>query len=304
MISIVIPLYNKAHKIEETLNSVLAQTFQDFEIIIVDDGSTDGSAEIVAELKDSRIRIISQENAGVSAARNRGIQESKGEYVAFLDADDQWYPEYLSSINALINRHKDCDVFTVGYEFIDENGNKRPSIVRCKNLDDERCLSDRYFHIASISDAPLWTSAVVASKMALISSHGFPEGVTSGEDLITWAKLAAKYRIARLNKTLAKYYTPTTGPTGKVPCDLTSTNDAVGNELIRLSDEFPKRGITEYVSFWYKMRAVINLNRRNRIPAFKCAVKAVKYNPRNVKAWGLMALSFMPEIILNKIIHK
>ena len=90
MISVVIPLYNKEKYIKRAIESVLNQTFQKFEIIVVNDGSTDKSAEIVQNIKDPRIRLINQKNAGVSAARNRGIQEAKYEYIAFLDADDFW----------------------------------------------------------------------------------------------------------------------------------------------------------------------------------------------------------------------
>ena len=94
MISVVIPLYNKEEQIADTLQSIFAQTFQDFEIVIVDDGSTDNSVEEVEKFDDSRIRLIHQTNAGVSAARNRGIEEARGELIAFLDADDEWKPEY------------------------------------------------------------------------------------------------------------------------------------------------------------------------------------------------------------------
>ena len=93
MISIVIPLYNKEQQIGKTLESVFAQSFQDYEVVIVNDGSTDKSVEIVEGMADKRIRLINQKNSGVSAARNKGIQESRGEYIAFLDADDEWKPD-------------------------------------------------------------------------------------------------------------------------------------------------------------------------------------------------------------------
>lgn len=93
MISVIIPLYNKAHTIVNTLNTVLNQTYHDFEVVIVNDGSTDNGVEVIKQnFNDLRIRIINQKNAGVSAARNRGIQESRGKWISFLDADDEWMP--------------------------------------------------------------------------------------------------------------------------------------------------------------------------------------------------------------------
>ena len=104
MISVVIPLYNKEKQIAETLQSVLLQSFRNFEIVIVNDGSTDGSVAAAEAVQDARIRIIQQENAGVSAARNRGIAAAKYELIAFLDADDRWKPEYLRLVFLAVRR--------------------------------------------------------------------------------------------------------------------------------------------------------------------------------------------------------
>lgn len=90
MISVIVPLYNKEHHIEKSINSIINQTYSNFEVIIIDDGSSDNSLNIIRTIVDARIKIITQPNAGVSAARNRGINESKGEYITFLDADDLW----------------------------------------------------------------------------------------------------------------------------------------------------------------------------------------------------------------------
>ena len=94
-VSVIIPLYNKARYIQRALNSVLAQTFRDFEVLVVDDGSTDESRDIVRRCADSRIRLIVQENAGPGAARNRGLRDAQTEVVAFLDSDDEWLPTFL-----------------------------------------------------------------------------------------------------------------------------------------------------------------------------------------------------------------
>lgn len=109
MISIVIPLYNKAHTIIRTIQSVLMQTYHDYEIIIVDDGSEDGGNLIVSGyFSDSRIRIIRQENQGVSVARNVGIEASRGDLISFLDADDEWEPDYLKTVYETATKYKDC----------------------------------------------------------------------------------------------------------------------------------------------------------------------------------------------------
>src|SRR5215210_566395 len=94
-ISVVVPLYNKATFVRRTLNSIAQQTYTDFEVIVVDDGSTDGGAGIVLTEGDPRVRVVTQENMGPGAARNRGISEARGELIAFLDADDEWFPRYL-----------------------------------------------------------------------------------------------------------------------------------------------------------------------------------------------------------------
>jgi len=99
--SIIIPLYNKERQIARTLDSVLAQSVADFEVIVVDDGSKDGSAEIVKGYSDPRIRYIKKENGGVSSARNRGIQEARGEWILFLDGDDRLMQDALSAFEAM-----------------------------------------------------------------------------------------------------------------------------------------------------------------------------------------------------------
>ena len=118
MVSVVIPLYNKAYTVAHTLATVQAQTYTDYEIIVVDDGSTDGGADVVRSVCDSRIRLIMQANAGVSAARNRGISEARGEFIAFLDADDEWKPDYLSTQMQLVEKYSGCDVLPRTTNFV------------------------------------------------------------------------------------------------------------------------------------------------------------------------------------------
>ena len=112
MITIVIPLYNKESQIVDAIQSVFSQSFQDFELIVVNDGSTDNSIEMVKRFVDPRIKLITQKNAGVSAARNHGIKEAKGEFITFLDADDSWEPDFLKTQIYLAKKYT---VFTTDY---------------------------------------------------------------------------------------------------------------------------------------------------------------------------------------------
>lgn len=303
MISIVIPLYNKEKQIASTLRSVFAQTYTDYEIVIVDDGSTDGSAAVVESFHDPRIRLIHQANAGVSAARNLGISEARGEYIAMLDADDLWKPEFLKTIVGLIDKYPQCDVFATKYNFVDEFGNYKDSVINKIKFKNQDGIINNYFEIACCSDSPINSSIVAFSKTAITNIGKFPIGITSGEDLLTWAKLACSYKIAYSKTIGATYYTPTTGPTGIVPKDLTTTKDAVGCALQQLAKEYPNIGIEKYIAYWYKMRGVINIRRGNRMATFKCACKSISYNPFLVKSWVLTMLSVSPMLFIKKIMR-
>ena len=106
---VVIPLYNKGTLVRRALNSVLSQTYQNIEVVVVDDGSTDEGPDVVREFSDPRVRLIQQENAGPGAARNRGFQETQAPYLSFLDADDEWMPRFLEVYVESLRLHPDCD---------------------------------------------------------------------------------------------------------------------------------------------------------------------------------------------------
>lgn len=114
-VSVIIPLYNKGPYVRRALDSVFAQTFQDYEVIVVDDGSTDDGPEQVETYKNSRLRLIRQANAGPGAARNRGVAEAKGKYIAFLDADDEWLSSFLYKSLENINRNRKCVFSTCSF---------------------------------------------------------------------------------------------------------------------------------------------------------------------------------------------
>ena len=119
--SVIMPLYNKAPYVRKAVESIVGQSFTDWELIIVDDCSTDSSTAVVEQITDPRIRIVRLEkNGGVSAARNRGVAESAATYICFLDADDWWEPTFLEEMAGLVERHPNAGIYGTGYTIVDE----------------------------------------------------------------------------------------------------------------------------------------------------------------------------------------
>ncbi len=192
--SVIIPLYNKAKFIEETLQSVLDQDFLDFEIIIIDDGSTDDSVEIVEQFSDSRITLFKQKNTGVSIARNNGITAAKGTYMALIDADDYWYSNHLTALINQIHQFPDAGLYCNNYEVnLSEHTKRNAEFNFNYNTD---CLLVKDFFRASIINSVAWTSAVAFTKEKFNAVDGFNPNLDTSEDLDLWIKLALRYTIS------------------------------------------------------------------------------------------------------------
>ena len=305
MISVIIPLYNKVESIATALDCVLEQTYQDFEVVVVDDGSTDKGAAIVEQYTDSRVRLVHQENAGVSAARNRGIAVAKGEYVAFLDADDEWLPEYLEVQHGLAQKYPQCDVFATNYIFHGFTGNQVPTILRRLPSKNEDFELTNYFEVAYSSHPPLWTSAVMARKKAVESVGGFPVGVKSGEDLLTWARLAVRYRIAYSVRPLAIYNLGEGYDKKTLPPRRQDACDPVGKELLAIYGANPQiKGLRKYLSHWHRMRASTAIRYGARRETIYETSQSLKYNLLNYKALLLGMLALLPAKMRRYIIHR
>jgi len=318
LVSVIIPLYNKRNQIAHTLDCVLKQSFRDWEAIIVDDGSTDGSADVVMRFDDPRIRMARQENAGVSAARNRGIEEARGEFVAFLDADDEWKPDYLSTQVAMTEKYPGCAVFATNYEFKSLNGTVKPTILNGVQLDhgdsSPRCsvphsspLINRptltgvlrnYFEVAAHSNPLLWTSAIVVDKNAIKSVGGFPVGVKSGEDLVTWAKLAAKYKIAYCKHALAVFIESPSNTNRPKSQERQGNEDYVLGELTKLYEDEPdaekKQQIKEYLVFWHKVQSVLYIENLKSYKSIPLSLKAMKLGGSPIVFLQLICLGILP----------
>ena len=191
--SVVIPLYNKEHYIESTIRSVLSQTCDDYELIVVDDGSRDNSLALARKYESDRVRVIAQENQGVSVARNTGIQNARGKFIAFLDADDQWQSNYLATIQGLTDKFSESDIFVTAYAVDMGNG----KINYSTRLEPETGLLPSYWLTLAKGYDFVWTSATVIRRSALIQAGLFTPGEKIGQDLDMWA------RVARINPRVA-----------------------------------------------------------------------------------------------------
>lgn len=306
-ISVVIPLYNKHDTVARALESVFAQTVQPFEIIVVNDGSTDGSELIVERINHTLVRLIHQPNAGVSAARNKGIDTAKGDWIAFLDADDEWKPEFLETMQMLSLTYPECKVVASAYELQDYKGKHKPIILRKIPFNGEHGILSNYFEVAACSHPPLWTSAVIVKKDALQGIGGFPVGIKAGEDLITWARLAVKFKIGYSLQLLSVFIQDAAHTYDDKPNRLPDPEDRVGKDLIKLLDVLNlegRKGLSRYISHWYKMRTSIFLRLGVFLPALKQCYLALKYKPSNKIIYIYLLVAFLPLSLRNRIFRK
>lgn len=202
-LSIVIPLYNKKDSIIATLKSILLQSYNKFEIIIVDDGSTDNSADIVKTISDKRIRLIQKDNGGVCSARNLGIRKAKYDYIAFLDADDLWDTLYLEEQIKLINEYPKAAMW--GINFAEMTDGKLARYLPTGLSEKFRGYVEDYFNInGRISD--LFCSSSVVIKKEVFDKVGFfDERIKYAEDNDMWFRIIANYPVVFYDKYMVFY---------------------------------------------------------------------------------------------------
>lgn len=226
MFSIIIPLYNKATYIEKAIQSVFDQTYFEYELIIINDGSTDRSLEVVTNFINSHNfpskfgnwNVINQKNAGVSSARNNGVKAAKNKYIAFLDADDWWEPDYLKEMKKLIENFPTAGVYGSSYYKVKKGQN----IIA--NVGVEPAFINGLINYCQVYAKslyqPICTSAAIIKKKIFENEHGFTLTLKLGEDFDLWLRVSMKYPVAFLNKPLA-YYNQ----------DVDQANRAIGSKL-------------------------------------------------------------------------
>lgn len=213
MFSIIIPLYNKAPYVAKAIQSVAAQTYQEFELIVIDDGSKDDSLEKLRvtsyELREinpdffAKIKIVEQQNQGVSTTRNNGVKLAKYDYIAFLDADDWWESTFLEEMKSLIENFPEAGIYGSSYYKVRNGKFIVPNIGVEKGF--TKGYIDYFKVYAKTMWMPLWTGAVVIPKKTYEKFNGFKPEIKMGEDFHLWVRVADNYKVAFVNKQLSNY---------------------------------------------------------------------------------------------------
>ena len=307
MFSVIIPAYNAEKFIDRSIKSVLDQNYADFELIIVDDGSTDGTKGQIEQFSDDRIRYVYQENGGVSAARNKGVLESKGEYVCFLDSDDEWKPGHLTLLCELIEKYSDCGLYVTGYDIRLSNGevvHKSEQILRA--IEDENFESDDGFGLLNNHGYFLNTNTVCCRKDVFYKVGLFAKGIKNGEDDDMWYRIFAYYSLAISKKITTVYDRLNCGATAqRGEVYETAFLNRVGGLLS--SYEIPQHRKNSILT-WFERNKLSKARKYiligNKREAFK-TIKTLDYKKvKKKKLLETLVCLFLPYKLVRKVIDK
>jgi glycosyltransferase involved in cell wall biosynthesis len=277
LVSVIIPNYNKGRYIAQTIDSVLEQTYTNTEIIVIDDGSTDNSEAILRSYGE-RIKWFKQENSGVSRARNRGIEESRGDYIAFLDSDDLWQPTKLEKQVALLDANSDIGLCYVGVEDIDENL-KRLQYTEADSYPDYCEALLLYSCIVAGS-----CSSVLMRRELTKQAGVFDTDLTNGEDWEYWLRLSLQTTFAPIPECLVKY---------RVIPGSASFNDAAVIErdvksalnkffaAPQLPEKYQKLRNKSYSNHWLILSGIY-LHTKQYLDSLRCLCNALRLYPQNI----------------------
>ncbi|MFE3855365.1 glycosyltransferase [Streptomyces griseorubiginosus] len=249
LVSVIIPLYNTEKYIGACLASVLAQTHRELDVIVVDDGSTDGGAAIAERVADERVRVERIANGGVGAARNRGLALARGEAVAFLDADDLWYPEKLAEqIGVLRGDHEVVAVGAV-FQYLSENGRR----FGRAGQDARDAASQERMRRGGLMPFPI--SSLIARTDAVRAVGGFDESLPPVADLDLMARLALAGRVATVMRPLGAYRVHGDSMSAREPAEMMMLVRFVEERAVARLEGRPAPVLESFVSSYRLSRA-------------------------------------------------
>ena len=302
-VSVIIPTYNSAQFIIETLESVFAQTYKNYEVIVVDDGSTDNTKEVLKPYM-SKIRYIYKENGGPASARNVGIKNARGEYIAFLDSDDLWLPEKLEKQIRYFEKHPEIDmVFADCIRFGEEVSNTP------RNYTKHLISNDMFVNIWWYNIVP--TSTVMVKRVCFDKVGLFDESkeIEGTEDAEMWLRITREYKVDYVKEVVTKYKIRTSGHSrSNINRSYTSARLVIDKywkdiEMRGYTRKFLNRRLHRYyLNYGLSLFCVGNLK-----DAYIQFREAVRYNPKSLKAlfWYLVtSLNYKQIKLIKTLKHK
>jgi len=265
--SVIIPLYNKGLYIASAIESVLKQTVKDFEIIVIDGRSEDNGPKIVKEFDEPRIHFLVQSGKGVSNARNEAVHFSKNNYIAFLDADDEWMPHHLETIRRLIKKYPEAGMFATAWKIYTGEGTLRLANLQYIPPPPWEGILPDYFRSGALGEDPVLTSVVVIPREIFHEMGGFKEGYWYGEDTDLFGKIALKYPVAFSWEIGGIYHTEAINRAGdkKMPLDYAEPFVKTAR-LALMKEEVPqelKESLHEFIAKKEFFRCYFNLHEGN-----------------------------------------
>lgn len=283
LISVVIPTYNRADFVGEAIDSVLAQTWPHFELLLVDDGSTDDTQAVLAKYeRDPRVRLFRQENQGQSVARNNALKEAKGDFIAFLDSDNRWLPHRLARGMEMLEAHPEVDIVYANNITIDESGKKSPSAAVMRR------------HSGWIT-RELWQDNCVTMNTTLVRRHCFDEmgGMDTtckrADDYELWLRLSTRYRFMHIPEQVAEYRVMADQISSDKRARFQANEEILKNFQKRYPNALTPREFREGWAAFFMRKAYYLARTGNRREAAATASKAMGYLPRSKHTWYTLA---------------
>jgi glycosyltransferase involved in cell wall biosynthesis len=300
-VSIVMPCFNAERHLEKSVGSVRAQTYADWELVMVDDGSTDSTWRLLEKLAadDGRIRIFRQANAGAAAARNRALRESRGLFTAFLDADDTWDPSFLQSMVDALNANPGAGIAYCGWQNIGlGNGRDKPYVPPDYEADNK---------IESLLRSCPWPihGALVRSQIITNAGH-FDETMSSCMDFDLWLRLGTNHRLVRVPRVLAYYYHHGDGQITGNRARIALNHWRAQRKFLRanpsLRDKLGARRIAQLTSGELLYRGYSSYWARDLPAARKIFRVVMQQGYGSLKDWKYMLAALLPEAWHRKLI--
>lgn len=290
-ISVIIPVHNSADYVAEAIDSVLAQTYPNYEIIVVDDGSTDSTPEIVKGY-GHEVTYVRQENGGAASARNHGIGLARGTYIAFLDADDMWLPEKLEKQIKLFQNDPELGlVFTENYLF-DEDG------IYCDSLEKQVRLMTGDLAQNIFMNSGVATPTVMVRKEVFEKLGTFEETLTQAEDDNMWIRITCNYRGMLIDEPLVKIREHQ----GRISHDHIKLFDSILQSIMLLRARYGERVRDKIAPVLSKKLAQVHFNRgyalfdmNDFVEARRSFRRAIKARPFRYRPWAFLLLSYFPQ---------